>query len=109
MVRLVGRKCTVKCSLNELRLFDTGAQVSIILHGWIKQSLPHCDVREIAELLGMNGLDLKAANGTDLPYNGWVELTFSPIAENPELNIKVPFLVAKDSLEMPIVGFNVIE
>ena len=57
-VRLVGRKCTVKCSLNELRLWDTGAQVSIILHGWIKQSLPHCDVREIAELLGVNGLDL---------------------------------------------------
>ena len=58
VVRLVERKCTVKCSLNGLRLWDTGAQVSIISHGWIKQSLPHCDVREIAELLGMKGLDL---------------------------------------------------
>ena len=37
-----------------------------------------------------------------------MDLTFSLIAENPELNIKVPFIVAKDSLEMPVVGFNVI-
>ena len=76
MVRLVGRKCTVKFLLNELRLSDTGAEVLIILHCWIKQSLLHCDVPEIAALLGMNGLDLKAANANDLPYKGWVELTF---------------------------------
>lgn len=39
--------------------------------------------------------------------HGWV--TFSLIKESSQPDIKVPFLVAKDSLDMPIVGFNVIE
>jgi len=46
---------------------------------WLKQCLPGCDIQDIAELLGMDGLDLKATNGTNLPYEGWVELTFNPV------------------------------
>ena len=58
----------------------------------------------------MAELDLKAANGTDLPYKGWEELNFSLVKGESERNdIKVPFLFAKDSLDTPIVGFNVIE
>jgi hypothetical protein len=57
----------------------------------------------------MDGLDLKAANGTDLPYEGWVELTFNLIEDDFDHSVKVPFLIAKDFLDMPIVGFNVIE
>ena len=57
----------------------------------------------------MDGLDLKVTNGTDLPYEGWVELTFNLSENDFEHIIKVPFLVAKDTLDMPIVGFNVIE
>jgi len=63
----------------------------------------------MTELLGMDALDLKAANGTDLPYEGWVELTFNLVEDNVDHNVNVPFLAAKDSLDMPIVGFNVIE
>ena len=51
-------------------LRNTGAQVSIISHSWWKQCLPGCDIRDIAELLGMDGLELKATNGTDLPNEG---------------------------------------
>ena len=108
----MGRKCTVRCLLNGLEtdaLWDTGAQVSIISHSWLKQCLSGCDIRDIAELLGMDGLDLKAANGTDLPYEGWVELTFNLIEDDLDHTVKVPFLIAKDSLDMPIVAFNVIE
>lgn len=83
--------------------------MSIISHGWLKQCLPGCDIRDKAELLGMDGLDLKAANRTDLPYEGWVELTFNLIEDDFDHTVKVPFLIAKDSLDMPIVGFNVIE
>jgi len=82
VVDLVGRKCNVKCLLKGLEtdaLWDTGAQVSIISHSWLKQCLPGCDIQDIAELLGMDGLDLKATNGTNLPYEGWVELTFNPV------------------------------
>ena len=112
VVRLVGRKCTVKCVLNGVEadaLWDTGAQVSIISRSWLKRCLPGCDIRNMTELLGMDGLDLKAANGTDLPYEGWVELTFNLVEDNVDHTVNVPFLVAKDSLDMPIVGFNVIE
>ena len=112
MVRLVGRKCIVKCLLNGLEtdaLWDTGAQVSIISHSWLKQCLPGCGIRDIAELLGMDGLELKAANGTDLPYEGWVELTFNLIEDDSDHTVTVPFLIAKDFLDMPIVGFNAIE
>jgi len=112
VVRLVGRKCTVKCLLNGLEtdaLWDAGAQVSIISHSWLKQCLPGCDIRDIAELLGMDELDLKAPNGADLPYEGWVELTFNLIEDDFDHTVKVPFLIAKDSLDMAIVGFNVIE
>jgi len=80
VVRLVGRKCTVKCVLNGVEvdsLWDTGVQVSIISRSWFKRCLPCFDIRDMTELLGMDGLDLKAANGTDLPYEGWVEVAFN--------------------------------
>ena len=50
--------------------------MSISLHSRLKQCLPGCEIRDIAELLGIDGLELKAANGTDLPFEGWVEPTF---------------------------------
>ncbi|KAL9967536.1 hypothetical protein ACROYT_G025783 [Oculina patagonica] len=111
-VCLVGRKCSVKCLLNGVEteaIWDTGAQVSIVSRSWLRRCLPGCNIQNIAELLGMDGLDLKAANGTDLPYEGWVELTFNLIENDLDHTVKVPFLVAKDTLDMPIVGFNLIE
>ena len=102
----------MKCLLNGVEteaLWDTGAQVSIIPSNWVRKFYPGTHVRNIAELLGMGGLDLKTANGTDLPYKGWVELTFSLAEKNSQRSLQVPLLVAKDSLDMPIVGFNVIE
>jgi len=90
-------------------LWDTGAQVSIISRSWLKRCLPGCEIRDMTELLGMDGLNLKAANGTDLPYEGWVELTFNIVEDNVDNTVNVPLLVAKDSLDMPIVRFNVIE
>ena len=109
VVRLVRRKCIVKCLLNGPEtdaLWDTGAQVSIISHNWLKQCLPGCDIRDIAELLGMDGLE---ANGTDLIYEGWVELTFNLIEYNSDHTVTVPFFIAKDFSDMPLVRFNVIE
>ena len=51
--------------------------MSIISHSWLKRCLPGCDIRDIAELLGMDGLKLKAANGiVDVTYEGWVEPTY---------------------------------
>ncbi|KAL1249450.1 hypothetical protein QQF64_020455 [Cirrhinus molitorella] len=56
-------------------------------------------------------LNLIAANGIDMPFIGYVEVTFrlvSPTSHHTELVI--PILVAKgQNLSHPIIGFNVIE
>lgn len=48
-------------------------------------------MRDVSEILDLShGLKLTAANGTDMPYLGWVETTFRLVCD-------------------PIIGFNVIE
>ena len=63
----------------------------------------------IRELLKV-GSDLKveAANGTQIPYNGWVGLNFK-LLDNSVTEVTVPFLVTKEKLQCPIIGYNVIE
>ena len=109
---LVGKKCTVQCSLNGVEttaLWDTGAQVSIVSSEWIREHLPSAKIRGVEDLLGIKNLDLKAANGTALPYSGWTEIDFSLIGRNHDYGLKVPLLVCKDALDLPVVGYNVIE
>ena len=51
-----------------------------------------------------------AANGTEIPYKGWAELDFRIPNNQSDINvIKVPFLVTAESIDMPIIGFNVIK
>ena len=42
-----------------------------------------------------------------MPYIGWVELNFRLLSSKEEL--AVPFLVTDQSLDTPIIGFNMIE
>lgn len=113
VAKLIGRKCLLKCILSGyivIVLLDSGAQVSIIDKSWKHKYLPQNEVRPLSELIGSQPLDLTAANGGPIPYDGWVELTFNlPGNEDPNLAIRVPFLVSCASLARPILGFNVIE
>lgn len=60
--------------------------------------------------MGDRRLDLTAANGKPIPYDGWVEVTFNlPGNDDPNLAIRVPFLVSCVSLVRPILGVIVIE
>ena len=64
----------MKCLLNGVEtkaLWDTGAQVSIIPSNWVRKFYPGTDVRNIAELLGLGGLDLKTANELTCPTRVW--------------------------------------
>lgn len=79
LTQLIGRKCTITCYLNDYKaeaLWDTGAQVSVLSKQFIEQHLPSSTIHSIAELVGSTNLDLKAVNGTKLPFEGWVEVTF---------------------------------
>lgn len=113
VAELVGKRCLLKCYLNgyaTTALFDTGSQVSIIDHDWRKTYLPGHQLRPLDELLGTKPLNLLAVTGTPVPYDGWLEVTVNlPGNSDPDLSIRVPFLVGNLSLERPLLGYNVVE
>ena len=61
-------------------------------------------VRDISELIDEE-LNLTAANGTKIAYNGWVEIEVRLTSSSKdEPSVMVPFLITND-----IMGYNVIE
>lgn len=64
------------------------------------------------ELLEEGTLELSAANGTSIPYKGWM-ISACPgmlwLEWVTDLSRYVPFLVASGDNEHPIIGFNMIE
>jgi len=61
------------------------------------------------EPLNDKGLDLKAVNGTEIPYEGWIEVSFRLVTPHDKHGMLVPFLVSKDTLDHLIVRYNLIE
>lgn len=93
-------------------MWDTGSQVCVIDERWKQEHLSEVPLRDVSNILeSPNTLNLVAANGIDMPYVGYVEVTFrlaSQTSHNTELVI--PILVARgQNLSHPIIGFNVIE
>ena len=76
-------------------LWDTGAQVSVIPESFWKSVIPDVKLREVGEWV--DSLQIKAANGSVIPYVGWIEVTFDLDAEGSD-PIKVPFLVTTEEL-----------
>ena len=110
---LIGKKCIVKCKLNGLHasaLWDTGSQVSLVSSNLVKENFPSLKLRNLTDLLDCGDiLDLRAANDTPVPFDGFVELTFELAKVSGGDILTVPFLVSKISMANPIVGYNVIE
>ena len=107
LVRLVGEKCEVNCRLNGLAtkgLWDTGAMVSVVSSVWLRAHFPQLKLRDVSELIERS-IDVQTANKKNMPCDGWVELTFQ-LSSGPVL--QVPFLVMRDDISTPIIGFNVI-
>ena len=102
----------IQCVMNDVQtevLWDTGAQVSIVSKDWIAENLPTVESRQMEELLSDKGLDLKAANGSEIPYEGWTEISFKLATSGNKHGMAVPFLISTDPLDYPIIGYNVIE
>lgn len=69
--------------------------------------IPTVTHKPLSELLRDRKLDLIAANGEPILYDGWVELTFNlPGNDDPNLTIRITFLV---SLVRLLLGFSVIQ
>ena len=56
--------------------WDMGALLSIITTDFVSKKFHEVELRNIAELLDSE-LKLTAANGSAIPYKGWVEFKFS--------------------------------
>ncbi|XP_037643835.1 uncharacterized protein LOC119498836 [Sebastes umbrosus] len=80
---------------------------------WKRKYLPDTEVRPVKELLEEGALELSAANGTDIPYEGWMEIEFTlsknAVAGMNDKPVLVPILVSSSDMTRPIIGFNVIE
>lgn len=90
----------VQCHLDNVPTeaqWDTGAQASLMNDDWWRQHLPHSTVRPLAELLDTEPLVAVAANGSEIPYNGWVEIEFYLDCDtHREKTLLVPMLVSTD-------------
>ncbi len=115
MTSLAGRQCLVECFLHGHQiqaLWDTGSQVCVICELWKQEYLPEVPLRDVSDILeSPNTLNLVVANGIDMPYIGYVEVTFSLPSQTPHhTELVIPILVASgQNLSRPIIGFNVIE
>jgi len=78
---------------------------------WQQTHLPLEVLRNVDELLRVGEeLNLEAMNGTDIPFDGWIEVRFKLAGDNTTADeLTVPFLVGQQDQEYPIIGFNVIE
>ena len=109
LVRLIGEKPMVNCTLNGEEccgLWDTGSMVSLLNKDWFKEKFPEENVLSVSEFLEGDNLNLCAANNTKVEVEGVAVVAFG-FGENFKVN--VPFLITKDQLNQPIIGFNVIE
>ena len=104
----------MSCVLNGVPvevLWNTGAQVSILSKSWLSKNRSSSELRNIEELLGEEAeLNLRAGNGGIIPFIGWVEAQFQLASDtHSSVPLTVPILIARDELEHPVIGYNVIE
>lgn len=88
-----------------------GVQVSIISLQELTERLQETKVNKIEDLLHpVVKLELLAANGTVLPYLGWVDLQCELKGDNKGKNImNLQMLVAESNIDNPIIDYNMLE
>lgn len=113
LAKLIGRKCLLTCTLNGVQidaLLDSGAQVTILERSWLKKHLPDIKIQPLTDLLPDNPLRITAANGTDVPFEGWAEILVEiKSVRHGQVAINVPMLVSQRCVSGLLLGFNVIE
>ena len=107
IAQLIGKKCTVNVEIGGMAtkaLWDTGAQISLVSTKWLQNNVPDYISEDIHKLLGTE-MSIEAAGGGKIPYSGYTVL---PVKLADRTPINVPFLIAKQTLREPIIGYNVI-
>ena len=114
IAKLIGQKCTMLCRIDGVEikvLLDTSAQVSIMNYQDFVSKFPGIKAHTIEELLeSVIDLELTTANGTQSPYLGWIETTIELKGPSKKSNkVIVPMLITGATLDLPIIGYNVLE
>lgn len=113
VAKLIGKRCMLTCHLNGVQtdmLLDSGAQVTILEKSWLERHLPDAKIQSLKDLLPDDPLRVTAANGTDVPFEGWTEILVEiKSAEHGQVAINVPMLVSQSCVSGLLLGFNVIE
>ncbi len=78
------------------------------------QNSPDLIIHPISNLLSDDELlDLRAANGSEIPFQGWVEISFSLYDSKAKTTgsdeVLVTVLVRRQIAQRPIIGYNAIE
>lgn len=78
IAQLIGRQCMVSCATDGVpvqMLLDSGAQVTIVEREWVEKALPQVQIQPLETLVIDGPLEVSAANGTNVPFNGWIDVT----------------------------------
>ena len=106
VTNLVGSKCMVSGLIGGAQvklLWDTGSEVIIVSQDWVEANLPDHEIKNISEMLkDGRELTLKAANGTDISYIGYIEASLELKAS--ACPITLPFFVTEENFDPFILG-----
>lgn len=112
VAQLIGKKCMVSCTINRVpiqMLLDSGAQVTIVGREWVAKMLPKLKILPLNTLLTDHPLEVSAANGTGVPFEGWAEVDLQVCSESQgHVAIRVPILIGQSSVHCALLGSNVI-
>lgn len=76
---------------------------------WVEKELPNVRVQPLEILLTDGPLEVSAANGTDVPFDGWIDVTLEIVSVNHgTVAVQVPMLVGQGCISSPLLGSNVI-
>ena len=111
VAQLIGKRCMVHCFINDVpleMLLDSGAQVMMVNREWIEKALPCVKIQSLQSLFNNQSLEISAANGTEVPLDGWAEVDLRIGNQNHGyVTIRVPLLICKNC-NGPLLGCNVI-
>ena len=90
---------------------DMEVQMSLISQAWFNAHLNEHKVSKKEEILvPCDKLRVRWENQAEIPFVGWVDITFELTDHGDEESqqLQIPFLVIKEALQQPILGFNAI-
>lgn len=112
VAQLIGKRCMVSCAINGVplqMLLDSGAQVTMVGRAWIEEALPSVKIQPLSSLFPDQPLEISAANGTAVPFDGWAYVDLQICSESHgQTDIQVPILISQSCVNCPLLGSNVI-